>query len=136
MKNVAIFLLCLLLTLSLTASDNFRIVNKWDHTNKTIGYLFYSLIDKDDHIVGTFFMSGNRLITPDKVINIVPKKQGPGDVMNIRALFHYQENIAFVETAEKIKIFKKEGGTYKINEILWLKRGKLSHSIKDGVFFD
>jgi len=128
--------LLFILSLTLGAGQEFTLIEKWTPGDEILGRVCFSLVDKDNHIVGTFFKSGNRLIKPKEVMSFAPFGQGPGDLMDIRALFFYHDDIAFVENHGKIKVFKKEGGKYVIKEIIWLKTGKFPHSVRDGLFLD
>ncbi|MCK4766737.1 MAG: hypothetical protein KAW12_31390, partial [Candidatus Aminicenantes bacterium] len=136
MKCIKFFVFVILLAFTLTAGDNFNLVKTWHPGDEVAGRYAFAIINDDGNIIATFYMSGNRVITPEKIIKFAPRGQGPGDLTDMQALFHYKEDIAFVERPEKVKVFKKVGETYEIKEILWLKRGKTFHFIKNGLFLD
>ncbi|MGE5344113.1 MAG: hypothetical protein ACM3SY_21820 [Candidatus Omnitrophota bacterium] len=93
-------------------------------------------IDKDNELVGSFYKSPLLLISGKKIVKFAPYGEGPSDLTNIAALFDYKGDLAAVERAEKMKIFTKKDGTYVWKETKWIKRGKLLHAVKNGIFFD
>ncbi|MFC2156109.1 hypothetical protein ACFLRB_06445 [Acidobacteriota bacterium] len=136
MKIFKILLFILILALFLNGAKTFEKIETWHPGDETFGPFSFGIIDEDGKIIAAFFYSGNRVITPNKIIKIAPRGQGPGDLTDMMALFHHNNDIAFVERADKVKIFQKEGETYKIKEIKWLKRGKYAHTISDGIYLD
>jgi hypothetical protein len=136
MRKYCIFLFIFII-LSILNYGNFELkfVEKWDHKNETLGHIFFSIIDKDDHIVGTFYQYGNKIINKEKIISIIPRGQGPGDLTNMLALFKYKEGLAFVERPDKMKIFVKKNNNYIWKKTKWFKRGLLLHIVKDGMFY-
>jgi hypothetical protein len=137
MKFITLLIIIfLLLAAFISGQENFKLIKQWIHSNEIIGYVFYTLIDKDDHIVGTFYKTGNCLITPEKVIKIAPKGLGPGDLMDIKGLSFYHDDIVFFEQPEKAKVFTKTNGTYKIKQTIWFKRDPHLHVVKNGLFYD
>jgi hypothetical protein len=113
----------------------FICIDKWDHGDEIFGRSFGTTIDKDNHIIGVFYMMGFRLITPSKITAFAPRGQGPSEVMDIKTFFLYKDDLVVVESKNKIKIFKKERGTYTWEKTLWLKLWKYSHFISGGIFF-
>jgi len=120
------------------AADNFKLINQWEHHNSELfGRVWDSQVDKDGHIICAFSMlTGGRLITSGKVIEFGPFGQGPGDIETLMCIIPFKSDIAIVERADKIKLFKKNKGTYVYKDIFWLKRGKFPFIISDGIFVD
>jgi hypothetical protein len=118
------FLVCFLLTTMVFLTfgvESFKITDQWKFDDEIIGRLYYSSVDKDGHLVGVFYMTGPIMVTPQKVYKFAPRGQGPGELMDIRAMFWHGEDLAFVESSQKIKIFKKNEGAYKIKKNARLK---------------
>jgi len=135
-KKPSIMFFLLIITLKVSAVQDFSLVEKWQPKDEILRRVIFSLVDKDKDIVASFYMIGLRHIKPKDVIAFAPRGQGPGDLMDIKAVFPFHDDMAIVESAGKIKIFKKEGGKYLFKDTIWLKTGKFNHSVDDGLFLD
>lgn len=110
---------------------------KWEHPDEIPGRVQFSTIDKDGDVVATFFIVGQKLITPKKVITIAPFGQGPDEVENVFSICPYRDGkLAFIENPGKMKIFKKVDDNYRMEKIIWLKRSPYSHYIHNALFYD
>jgi len=134
MKTAVIFVILLNLFSQGYSNDDFVLIDQWTHKLVISGRAFFITIDKDNHIVGTFYKIGNRIITPDEIIEFAPRGQRPGELLDILALFPYKNGLALMERPELIKTFRKENGTYKYSESIWLKRDALPHFVQNGIY--
>jgi hypothetical protein len=130
-----IFIFFLLLARPQTGAEGFSLVEQWHHDTEIFGHVRHSIVDTDNHIVGDFFKMPDQLISPQSVTAFAPRGQGPGDLMNSMALFPYRGDIAIVEMAGKIKVFRKKEGTYVWKKTVWLKRGRYAHIVRGGIFW-
>ena len=135
-KFMLLFMSVLMLVMPSFASENFKLVERWDHGENIFGRISKSMLDKDGQLVVGFRRNGLRLITPEKITAFAPFGEGKGDLMNYLALIPFKGDVAFVERPEKVKIFTHKNHTYVEKEILWFKRGKYPHQITNGVFVD
>jgi hypothetical protein len=110
-------------------------VTQWKHDTEPFGNEFISLVDRDNHVIGSFFKSPFRIISAEKIVLFAPYGQGPSDLMNAMAGFIYKGDLAVVETSNKIKVFTKKDGTYIWKETKWLKGSRFPHFVKSGIFF-
>jgi hypothetical protein len=118
--------------------ENFKLIQQWKH-NKEKSYTRvdnFSLVDKENAVVGIFYMIGGKVITADKVLTFAQHGLGPNEFSQLWAMFPYYDDLAFVEFPNKIKILTKKDGNYVFKETRWIQRGTLFHIINDGVFFD
>ena len=136
MKLLKTLLFISIMTTSLWCAESFEIIETWNHKHEPLGYAVFSLVDNDGHVVASFFKTGHRVISPEKVIKFGPFGQGPSDLMGVYGVFPHNQDIAFVERAEKIKIFTKKEGAYVWKNTVWPKRGKHIHVVGDGLFYD
>jgi hypothetical protein len=118
------------------AAENLKFIEQWKHPGEIFDKLATGKVDKDGHVVGLFFKTPISLISKEKVTHIIPFGEGPSDLAGCYTFFRYGDGLAFVERNFKIKIFTKKNGTYVWKETLWLKKGPVGHSPKNGVFFD
>jgi len=123
-----------MIPINIFGEDKFKIVDSWNHDHNFLGRIFFSIIDNDSHVIGTFYKIGNRLITKGSVSELAPRGQGPNELINIMALFQYKTDIAFVEGPDRIKIFEKKNDTYIYKRSIWLKRTRLFQTIKNGLY--
>lgn len=118
------------------AAESLKLIEKWRHPGKIFDWMAAGKVDKDGQIVGLFFKTPISLISKEKVTHIIPFGQGPSEMAGCYTFFKYGDDLAFVERSFKIKIFSKKNGAYVWKETIWLKKGPVGHSPKNGVFFD
>lgn len=135
-KKIIVGVLFFIILVFHLKAENFVRVDQWKHEG-VVGYVFCSFINAENQVVASFYKSPNFIIQRDKLIEFAPYGQGPNDLMDTKAGFNYNGDVAFIELADKIKIFtKKEDGTYAWKETKWLKRGQYAHMVRDGIYFD
>ena len=110
---ITISIILLLAVIPLTAANNFKLIDKWEHGEKIFGRVWRSHIDKDGHIICGFFkVEVTLVIAPKKILKFGPRGQGPGDLIDKRDIFNFGDDIAIIERNDKIKLFKKDKGNY------------------------
>lgn len=129
-------ILLITLTASLMGAGDFRLIGQWDHGDAgPLSTLTFGVIDKDGHLALSFGRSGFRLISPEKVTSFAPFGQGPDDIALCFGMCRYNDDIAFMEVGQKIKIFTKKDHTYKWKETKWLKQSYFQQIVSRFLFF-
>jgi len=131
-----ILIVFFILTVGVNGADSFKELDRWKLEDEPFGRRFVSVVDCDYHVVGGFFKSPIRILTPRKILKFGNYGQGPSDLTDAQAVFMYKGDLAIVERADKLKIFSKKDGIYKWKETKWFKRGKGPHKVRDAVYFD
>jgi len=108
----------------------------WLHGEQITGRVFFSMIDRDNCVIGAFYKDGNLIITPKKVIHFAPQGQGPGELMDLLALFPFKEGIALVERPDVVKIFRKKDETYVYIKSIYFERDPFPHFIQNGLYLN
>ncbi|MGE5344107.1 MAG: hypothetical protein ACM3SY_21790 [Candidatus Omnitrophota bacterium] len=134
-RIVPIIFIILFSNLIFAVTFDFKCIDQWKH-EEIFGNHFFSIIDKDNEVVGSFYKSPIRIISRNKIIQFAPRGEGPSELLGLEALFEYKGDLAAVERPEKMKIFTKKQGTYVWKETKWIKRGRFAHVVKNGIFFD
>ncbi len=130
-------LLVITTTVSLMGAGKFQLSAQWNHGDAgPLDTLTFGVVDKDGNLALSFSRSGFRLISPAKVIPFAPHGQGPSDVNALCfGMCRYNDDIAFMELGQKIKIFSKKDDTYKWKETKWLKRSYFPHYVSRFLFY-
>jgi len=137
LRSMKFFVLLVVFSTWVWAGDGLKLVEKWQLGNETVDWIKFSLVDNNGNIVMAFNRAGHRLIKPDKIVKFAPQGQGPEDLMEIWALFNFNQDIAYVEMpGNKLKIFKNEGATYHYKETRWVKKGYYPFIVRNGIFYD
>lgn len=131
-----IFLLILLLSISTARAQTLELERQFTYDDEIFGYFSSAIIDKDNHIIGSFYRSPMRLFTPEKSVTFAEKGQGPNELTGLWATGSYNDDLVFVEMPNKIKIFTKKDGKYVWKETKWFKRGMYLHAVRGIAFFD
>lgn len=137
MRNIiirAIVIFCAF-TLVLNGAAKFKQTGKWILEGDINGQAAPTMVDKDGHIVGAFYKTGARVLTPEKSIELAPYGQGPSDLQGFRAICDYKGDIAIHEIPGKVKVFSKKKGAYSWKETVWLKRTPLFHVVQNMIFY-
>ena len=124
------------ITVPLMGAGKFQLIEQWDHGDAgPLGTLTFGVIDKDGHLALSFGRSGFRLISREKVIPFAPHGQGPSDINQLCfGMCRYNDDIAFMEIGQKVKIFTQKDDTYKWKETKWLKRSYFPHYVSRFLF--
>jgi hypothetical protein len=137
---LAVSCITILMTLSVYSQSidksDLRRIEQWKHDTEAFGREFYSFVDDDGHVIGSFYKSPFRIISADKIVLFAPYGQGPSDLVNAMGVFKYKGDLAIVEMSNKIKVFTKKGGTYVWKATKWLKTGRYPQMIKSATYFD
>jgi hypothetical protein len=130
--NIAIFIY------PLSTVEEFQKITQWNHGDK--GFfkgIDDPLIDDFGHLVlpiggkiGTF------IISQKDALLFAPFGQGPSDISLLMATCHFQNDIAFLEYPQKIKIFTSKENTYVWKETKWLKQEYYSILAKDMLYIN
>lgn len=130
--------LCLftVLILPLFSEYEFQVVEKWNIKQDFIGYVCFSMIDKDGHVVGLFHKGNPILLTPQRVVNIADWGQGPNEISDMQCFLDLGEDIGLLELPTKLQVYSKKGDQYSWKKNLSFKQPKLSFVIKSGIFYD
>lgn len=135
MKIITILIIYCLLPGSYLDEQLF-LLETWEHGERITGRASFTMIDCDNCVIGTFYKDGNLIITPKKIIQFAPQGQGPGELMDIMALFPYEEGIALVERPDVVKTFRKNEETYVYLKSIYFERDPLPHFIKNGLYLN
>jgi hypothetical protein len=119
----------------LFGENSFQKVEQWKFDTEPFGRRFVTIIDSDHHLIGGFFKSPMRVISPKTIVKFGHYGKGPSDLTDAQAIFLYKGDLAVVERPDKVKVFSKKDGNYKWKETKWFKRGSGPNKIRDVVFF-
>lgn len=134
-KMVCVFLFWGLVH-SLVSAQNFKLVEKWDHGDVYLGYIYASLIDNDGHLLICSANVGIRLLTPKTIFTFAPDGEGPGEIMGFRAWIDLGTDIGILERQEKLQVYSKKNGNYVWKENLWFKRERYPLSVKNAIYHE
>ena len=136
---VIIFLIALFSISPLFGEKKFVCVDHWVLGDQQIYTRFIdSLVDTSGQVVGIFERSSvlGRIITNKEIIPFAPYGMGPDDLFVVFGMCDYNNDIAFLEKNNKVKIFTKKGNTYTWKETKWLKMGEYPPLNNDILFFN
>ncbi len=119
---IALIALILVSTGNMFGAIQFKQTGKWLPKGDPIyGQAGPMMIDKNNNIVGVFYKTGARLISPKQVIVLARYGQGPSDLQNFCGICDYKGDLAIYELPGKIKIFTLKDGNYTWRKNIWLK---------------
>jgi hypothetical protein len=135
MKRIMLIAVILQVLTSFVVSESVQLkqTEQWKN-DRICGFKFCSMVNTDGELIASFFKTPNLIISSNKVTEFAPYGMGPGDLMDTQAMFLYKGELAVVESPNKMKVFKKKGGTYAWKDTVWLERGKLMHKVKDALY--
>jgi hypothetical protein len=133
-KIYVMLIFLLALNSILPATSSFKRVDQWKHDIDPLGFINRSIIDADGDVVISAFGPCRYVLSPKRSEPYGKFGQGPSDLTTLWAIFPYQDNMAFVEQSDKVKIFSKKDGTYVWKETVWLKRSRYFQMIRYGIF--
>lgn len=118
----------------LTAKE-FKQVDRWNHGDQGIyGYIGNPSITKDKEIIAGVAKQGCVLIAKDRVDIFASMGEGPNQVWMLSAAGMYGNDIAFLLSGHRMKLFTKKDNTYKESKIRWFKQGYYASIIRDILF--
>lgn len=131
-----IFFLILLFAISTARAQTLELERQFTYDDEIFGYFSSAIIDKDNHIIGGFYNTPRRLFTPEQSVPFAELGQGPNQLTGLWATGTYNDDLAFVEMPNKIKIFTKKDGKYVWKETKWFKRGPYLHAVRGIAFLE
>jgi len=96
-------------------------IGSWEFPDRIFGKIFYSTVDKDNHLVVSFYKIPVLSMSSKGIVEFAPYGQGPNELTNLVGMCFYKGNLALAEHADKIKIYEKKKGKYVWKETKWLK---------------
>ena len=138
MKRIlfTLILICLILTNTLQSSPVLKKVDQWKLKETIAGKHFFSLIDKDNQLISSFYKMPFLVISRDKIFQFAQYGLGPSEIINSFTDFLYKGDLAIMESQDKLKIFAKKNGNYSWKETKRIKRSPLFTIMKSALFVD
>ncbi|RPI72278.1 MAG: hypothetical protein EHM45_22460 [Desulfobacteraceae bacterium] len=139
-----IFLVMLLIgilatgTFTQTVGGDFKLIDTWNHDDKEIlTCVGDPIINDEGNVVARICGKvGSVIISKKEVVSFAPFGQGPSDLYLMMAQCRYQNDIAFLEYPNKMKIFTRKDNTYVWKSQMWLKQGYYPYIVRDMIFID
>ncbi len=114
----------------------FKQVQQWNHGDKELySTIFCPIITNDGSLV---IRDGKQkwsiVITPKETFYFAPMGQGPSDIYLALSACNYSNDIAYLESSKRIKVFTKKDNTYTWKETIWLK-SSYTPIVRDILFY-
>jgi len=108
----------------------------WQHNLELNGPCYYSMLDSRNNLILVMFKIGGVLINQQICDIFLTQGQGPNQVMDMKGMCIYHDNLAVFERSNKVKIFSLENGKYRENNVQWLKGEFFDFLMKDAFYFN
>jgi hypothetical protein len=110
---------------------------EWRFPKETVsGYIWDAEVDDTGALAIMFFHDGIKIVAPDRVAQLAPVGQGPGDIERWMALAFDGKFLVDVEASGKLKYFEQISSSYVFKKQDWLLMDRDFPAVRGAAFWN